>query len=76
MHLAPTLPGFYEVRNIHVHGVDVKNWWSNGLIIRAVCGTGEQIAESFITAKGERDNSLTGTTISSVHFPGMYSFEG
>ena len=50
-------------------------WWSNGVSVRAVRGTGEQIAESITTAKGERDNSLTGS-ISSVHFPGVYSFEG
>ena len=74
-HLAPTLPGFFEVRNIHVRGVDVRLWWSNGMSVRAVRGTGEQIAESFNTSRGERDNSQTGS-ISSVHFPGVYIFEG
>ena len=74
-HLAPTLPGFFEVRNIHVRGVDVRLWWSNGMSVRAVRGTGEQMAETFTTARGERDNSQTGS-ISSVHFPGVYSFEG
>ena len=74
-HLAPTLPGFFEVRNIHVRGVDVRPWWSNGMSVRAVRGTGEHMAESFTTAKGQSDKSMTGI-ISSVHFPGVYSFEG
>ena len=53
-HLAPTLPGFFEVRNIHVRGVNVHLRWSNGMSVRAVRSTGEQMAESFTTAKGER----------------------
>ena len=58
-----------------MRGVDVRLWWSNGMSVRAVRGTGEHMAESFTTAKGQIDKSLTGN-ISSVHFPGVYSFEG
>ena len=66
----------YEVRNIHVRNVNTHLWWSNGLTVRAVRGTGEHVAESFTTTKGEKDNTFQTGSTTSVHFPGVYSFEG
>ena len=67
--------GFFIVKRLKVSGVDAKQWWSNGMSIRALRCVGDKSSSAFLTEKGNTDLSLAGSR-HSVFFPGSYTFEG
>ena len=68
-------PGFYIAKNITVHGVDRRQFWSNGMFVRTARGLGPKLSDGFKTETGVVDRSSPGN-LKTVCFPGSYQFEG
>ena len=63
------------MKNITLHGVDRRHFWSNGMFVRASRGLGPKLIDSFKTDKGVADQSTPGN-LETVCLPGSYQFEG
>ena len=68
-------PGFYIAKNITVHGVDRRQFWSNGMFVRTARGLGPKLLDGFKTETGVVDQSSPGN-LETVCLPGSYQFEG